>query len=671
MDRKQLGLTRSWLSATNVHKRVTLLGSTEQKLVKTAKDHEDAYADEDALKIYRMITDNPMSVKDKVGLGYGSFENELYVDNTPSIFNSRPKDWLGKPLYSWFTREGDMHGVTPPMTGNYMPSPVHVEIDESQFSYDQKQTNISETSSKNVETCESNKTDAPIIEEGNEYVVTPGKENEKPSHTDHKSAKFIKTPSDIGNKHDSRRHMDKQVGEGYAFQKKVCFAYGSLSHLIKDHDFHEERMSQDQAVAKQTTKTNEMGNFNRNRDKMPTWENTQRVGPSNKFVPRAVLLQSVNTGRQNLPTLVPTSKPVSTGKPVHVGRPNYPKLVASGWKNYLIPGNPHKLTEDLGIVDSSYSRSTTRNRYKLKNFQEFKGRNVTFGGGEERITGKGPAWYFDLDYLPDLMDYSRVRSTNPSAGPSNATTNNVGSQDTSDSNTNDDQDVIILPSHPFNATSSSSSMEPQDSTGDTSYASLVVEETQAEKDELASLKRQEQKANEEAERLGLKFAQDEEDLVFRATKSFQATSTNVVSPGSTPVSLGSIPVSPSSTPVSPGSIPVSPGSTPVTPGTPVTPNSTPFATSTSPGILSAGASSLRYPQPSTFANEFTTRVPNFKGIYDNPGLGVFTYSLYNDEEPMADLTNRSFTINVNPTSTKRINSAHPSSLINGDIALPV
>ncbi|GJW94307.1 hypothetical protein Tco_0173979 [Tanacetum coccineum] len=68
----------------------------------------------------------------------------------------RPEDWLGKPLYSWFTKEGDMHGVPPPMTGNYMPTPIHVEIDESQFSYGQKQINISETSSENVETCESN-----------------------------------------------------------------------------------------------------------------------------------------------------------------------------------------------------------------------------------------------------------------------------------------------------------------------------------------------------------------------------------------------------------------------------------------------------------------------------------------------------------------------------------
>ncbi|GJW47397.1 hypothetical protein Tco_0079043 [Tanacetum coccineum] len=76
---------------------------------------------------------------------------------------------------------------------------------------------------------------------------------------------------------------------------------------------------------------------------------------------------------------------------------------------------------------------------------------------------RGPAWYFDLDYLTDSMDYSRVRSTNPSAGPSNATTNNAGSQDTNDSDTDDDQDVIILPSYPSNATSSPSQMAPQDS----------------------------------------------------------------------------------------------------------------------------------------------------------------------------------------------------------------
>ncbi|GJS13913.1 putative ribonuclease H-like domain-containing protein [Tanacetum coccineum] len=804
----------------------------------------------------------------------------------------------------------------------------------------------------------------------------------------------------MGNKHDSRRHMGKQVGEGYAFQKKACFVCGSLSHLIKDYDFHKKRMAQDQVMAKQTAKTNGMGNFNRKRDKMPIWENTPSVDSSNKFVPRAVLLQSgivdLSSTRPNLSTPVPTcrqkfSKPVTTGRrnlPTPVpygkqlllgmfGKKNYQENNGGSNNNNRLkskdplgrpkPGNPHKLTEDLGIVDSGCSRSMTGNKHRLENFQEFKGGNVTFGGGEGKITGKvsqicdkknrvlfteteclvltkdfklpdetqvllkvprkhnlysfnledlapqgdlacllakatldestqwhkrlghvnfknmnklvkgnlvrglppklfqndhtcvacnkgkqhkvsykaktavssfseplqmlhmdlfgptsvrsishkfyclvitdafsrfswvfflakndetvgilkefiklvenqlnkkvkvirsdngtefknrdliefcgskgikrdysnartpqqngvaerknrtlieaartmladsflptmfwteavatacyvlnrvlvtnphnktpyelltgivptisylkpfgchvtilntidqlgkfdgksdegflvgystqgkayrvynlaskrveetmnvkflenkpnvaqtGPAWYFDLDYLTDSMDYSHVRSTNPFAGSSNATTNNASSQDTNDSDTDDDQDVIILPSYPSNATSSPS--------------------TQAEKEELVSLERQEHEANAEVERLGLEFAQAEEDLVFSAAKPFQTPNTNAVTLGSTPVT--------------PGSTLVTLGNTPVTPGTPVTPDSAPYATSTSPDILSAGASSLRYPHPSTFANEFATGIPILKDIYDNPGSVMFTSSSYDDEELIA------------------------------------
>ncbi|GJY62749.1 putative ribonuclease H-like domain-containing protein [Tanacetum coccineum] len=209
--------------------------------------------------------------------------------------------------------------------------------------------------------------------------------------------------------------------------------------------------------------------------------------------------------------------------------------------------------------------------------------NVKFLENKPNVAQTGPAWYFDLDYLTNSMDYSHVRSTNPSAGPSNATTNNAGSQDTNDSDTNDDQDVIILPSYPSNATSSPSQMAPQDSSSVKSHSSPVVEGTQAEEEELASLERQEHEDNAEAERLGFEFAQAVEELVFNAAKSFQTPSTNAV-----------------------------------TPGTPITPSSAPFATSTSPGILSAGASCLRYLHPSTFANEFATGIPILKDIYNNP-----------------------------------------------------
>ncbi|GKG01554.1 hypothetical protein Tco_0306259, partial [Tanacetum coccineum] len=90
-------------------------------------------------------------------------------------------------------------------------------------------------------------------------------------------------------------------------------------------------------MAKQNEKTNGMGNFNRKWDKMTIWENTQRVDPSNKIVPRAVLLQTgivdLSSTRPSLSTPVPT---VPTGKAVPSGRPNYPIPVTSGRTNNTV-----------------------------------------------------------------------------------------------------------------------------------------------------------------------------------------------------------------------------------------------------------------------------------------------------------------------------------------------
>ncbi|GJT76710.1 putative ribonuclease H-like domain-containing protein [Tanacetum coccineum] len=67
------------------------------------------------------------------------------------------------------TAEG-MHAVTPPMTGNYMPSGPDVEVDDSKFTYGPKQThpNESETQSSEIDTYESN-----ISAEPSELVSEP------------------------------------------------------------------------------------------------------------------------------------------------------------------------------------------------------------------------------------------------------------------------------------------------------------------------------------------------------------------------------------------------------------------------------------------------------------------------------------------------------------------
>ncbi|GKE10140.1 hypothetical protein Tco_1413691, partial [Tanacetum coccineum] len=50
--------------------------------------------------------------------------------------------------------------------------------------------------------------------------------------------------------------------------------------------------------------------------------------------------------------------------------------------------NPHT-NKDLGIVDSGCSKSMTGNKEKLADFVKIKGGTVTFGGGDDKITGKG------------------------------------------------------------------------------------------------------------------------------------------------------------------------------------------------------------------------------------------------------------------------------------------
>nr|GEV79643.1 hypothetical protein [Tanacetum cinerariifolium] len=119
--------------------------------------------------------------------------------------------------------------------------------------------------------------------------------------------------------------------------------------------------------------------------------------------------------------------------------------------------------------------------------------------------------YFDLDYLTDTFGYKHVQA-NQSAGTQEATTNLAGTQD-ADSDSDCDEQVIIVPSYPIF------------------------------QKELARLKGQEQKATFDAESLGLGSANDAEELQKNA-------GAKTVPPGSIPVPTGYIPVPASPTMVS-------------------------------------------------------------------------------------------------------------------------
>ncbi|GKA66822.1 putative ribonuclease H-like domain-containing protein [Tanacetum coccineum] len=118
--------------------------------------------------------------------------------------------------------------------------------------------------------------------------------------------------------------MTQKLGNGFEFIKKACFVCGSFNHLIKDCDFHDNKMVEKPVL-------NNKGRVTGQREIRPVWNNAQRVNhqnklthphPKRKFVPTVVLTKSgqvpVNAVKQSSPratTSISTARPVNTAAP--------------------------------------------------------------------------------------------------------------------------------------------------------------------------------------------------------------------------------------------------------------------------------------------------------------------------------------------------------------------
>ncbi|GKC46432.1 ribonuclease H-like domain-containing protein [Tanacetum coccineum] len=130
--------------------------------------------------------------------------------------------------------------------------------------------------------------------------------------------------------------------------------------------------------------------------------------------------------------------------------------------------------------------------YNLETKRVEENLHITFLENKPNVAGKGPHWLFDLDYLTDSMNYQPMRSENQAnkhAGPKEA-------------------------NH-----SAEAKNEGEKSTKNTELKTnekSVDQEDQAFLDELERLKSQEKEANDAAEALRKKFAQNTEDLLLQA-----------------------------------------------------------------------------------------------------------------------------------------------------------
>ncbi|GJR51030.1 putative ribonuclease H-like domain-containing protein [Tanacetum coccineum] len=159
--------------------------------------------------------------------------------------------------------------------------------------------------------------------------------------------------------------------------------------------------------------------------------------------------------------------------------------------------------------------------YNVHNKRVEETMNLRYLEEKPNVQGLGHEWYFDLDYLTDTLGYKRVQA-NQSAGTQEASNNPAGTQD-ADSDSECDEQVIIIPSYP-------------------SYNLQEAEPIDTFSDE------------------GDDSPHDSAKEIFQ--QELQAR-TKTVPPGSIPVPTGSIKIPSGGTTISPGNVSVPTGSVPV------------------------------------------------------------------------------------------------------------
>nr|GEW06548.1 putative ribonuclease H-like domain-containing protein [Tanacetum cinerariifolium] len=165
--------------------------------------------------------------------------------------------------------------------------------------------------------------------------VKPVKPVKTAEYTEH--SKIFSSNPKVDRK-DWNGKMIQILGLGFGFTKKACFVCGSLSHLIKDCTFHEDRMAK--------------------KFVLPT-----NVGKGTVFTRSGKI--PVSAAKPKATASTSAAKPVNTAGPKQ-------------------SGHPHQALKNKGIVDTGYFKHMTRNKAYRTNYQEINdGGFVAFGSSRE------------------------------------------------------------------------------------------------------------------------------------------------------------------------------------------------------------------------------------------------------------------------------------------------
>ncbi|GKB50099.1 putative ribonuclease H-like domain-containing protein [Tanacetum coccineum] len=292
---------------------------------------------------------------------------------------------------------------------------------------------------------------------------------------------------------------------------------------------------------------------------------------------------------------------------------------------------------DEGYLVGYAPNSKAYRVYNLTNKRVEETMNLRFLEDKPNVQGIGHEWYFDLDYLTDSLGYTRFKTDTP-AGTQE--TNIPAGTQAQDSDSDVEEQVIVVPSFPSNSFAGPSS----------SNGPSIMERNADYAEELAKLQRQEYEAKDAAARYGYLFSQATAEILSQAEAeirnqgvSADRDSAGIGSAGG--VSAGS---------TSAGSDPA--GSHPAGHFQP--------AGSYDPAALSQDT------RERPLNVSFVKQSRSSDVCKDQFSSGIFTSSSY-DDDFRATLTNLAPAVEVNPVPTKRVNTIHPQSQILGDLASPV
>ncbi|GJU73753.1 putative ribonuclease H-like domain-containing protein [Tanacetum coccineum] len=158
---------------------------------------------------------------------------------------------------------------------------------------------------------------------------------------------------------------------------------------------------------------------------------------------------------------------------------------------------------DEGYLVGYASNSKAYRVYNLPNKRVEETLNLRFLEDKPNVQGIGHEWYFDLDYLTDSLGYTRFKTDTPAG--TQETNINAGTQD-HDSDSEVDEQVIVVPSFPSNSFAGPSS----------NNGPSVMERNADYAEELAKLQRQEYEAKDAAARYGYLFSQATAEILCQA-----------------------------------------------------------------------------------------------------------------------------------------------------------